>query len=154
MSPGSILICLGNEFRQDDGLGPYIARHSTILGLEGLKVVENSGDCIELMEVWKRENRVILVDAVRSGRPPGTIFQITNWTTFETSDAIPFSSHAVGLSDCISLSRMLGSLPQSVHFFGVEGKDFGYGNTLSGEVKKSAEKILVEIAKMSRLGPF
>ena len=139
------LICIGNEFREDDGLGIYIGRHSKIRSLRNLAIIENSGDGMAMMDAWKDGGTVILADAVRSGRPAGTLFHFDLLTDPIPPDLFIVSTHNIGIPECISLSEKLDMLPEKLFFYGVEGQDFGYGKKLSPLVKAATERLIDEI---------
>ena len=67
-----IVIGLGNAFRSDDGAGLAVAH---TLG-DDPRVVAHEGEPIDLLDAWEGADEVILVDAARSGAPPGTIHRL------------------------------------------------------------------------------
>lgn len=86
---------------------------------------------------------LVLVDAVRSGAPPGTIHRIN-----AASDAVPqsffnYSTHAFGVAEAIELARVLGLLPEAIILFGIEGEDFSLGEGLT-EAAYAASNHVVE----------
>jgi hydrogenase maturation protease len=142
-----LLICLGNQFRRDDGVGHYIASHA-VLKNAPIQIIENSSSCIELLDSWNKKKLVILVDAVKSGSHPGTIFRLESLGELDSFSIFPFSTHAVGLAECIALSKTLNLLPSDSVFFGIEGKDFGFGTELTDGVKNAAERLVAEIVTL------
>jgi hydrogenase maturation protease len=147
-TPTKLFIGIGNEFRGDDGVGPFLARKIAVMNVPGLKVIEQSGEGTDLMASWQGYDFVILADAVVSGQPPGTIFR------FELpGDTIPgalfskHSTHALGPFQAIELSRTLGTLPEKIVIFGIEGKNFAAGDGLAPEVTATTEMALAEIVR-------
>ena len=69
-----LIIGIGNEFRQDDGIGILIARKIKLMNLPNIEVHEASGEGSELIEMWKGKSSVIIVDAVNSGKESGKIY--------------------------------------------------------------------------------
>ena len=141
------LICIGNYYRQDDALGLFIGKHPKIKARANLEVVENFGDAFALIETWKEAGTVIIADAVKSGRAPGTIFRFDLLTDYLPEDIFTVSTHSSGIADCIALSRRLGMLPEKLIFYGIEGQLFGYGTEISDIVKESVELVVVRILK-------
>jgi len=142
-----LLIGIGNEFREDDGLGLYIARHAQIRRLQNLSVMENSGDGMAMIDAWKNAGTVVLVDAVRSGRPPGTIFHFDFLQHPVPADIFILSSHDIGIPECVALSIKLQLLPQKLLFYGIEGAFFGQGKHLSPAVTAAATVLVDQIVK-------
>lgn len=133
----ALAIGLGNASRRDDAAGLEVARRIRALSPTGLiDVREHEGEMLGLLDVWEGAQAVVLIDAVRSGAPPGTIHRLE-----ASSAAIPTSlrggasTHAVGLAEAIELARALGRLPDRLVIFGVEGGSFDHGRGLSPEVQ-------------------
>ena len=81
-------------------------------------------------------DEIVLVDAVSSGAPPGTVHSFD--ASAEPLPAVLFgasSTHALGLAEAVELARSLGRLPGRVLVYGVEGGTFAYGKGLSPEVE-------------------
>jgi len=152
--PEVLLICIGNDYRQDDGAGLVVGRHLRIRGLKGIKVLENSGDGMALMDAWKNCDTVILVDAVQSGWPAGTIFYFDALKHTLPEDMFPVSSHNIGIPQCITLSRNLGLLPKKLIFYGIEGRNFAEGQTLSRATHDAANEVAEKIAEELRWRGF
>jgi len=142
----AILICIGNEYREDDGLGLYIGRHAKIRCLPNLRIIENSGDGMAMVDAWKDGRTVIVVDAVHSGRPPGTLFYFDLLENRIPSDVFTVSTHNIGIFECVALSKKLGLLPEKLIFYGIEVADSGYGRHLSPLVKGAADSLVEKIA--------
>jgi hydrogenase maturation protease len=143
-----IAIGLGNEFRHDDAIGLIAARR---LRDRGMPAEEHEGDLAALMERWKLTDRLILMDAIRSGAAPGTVRRLDVSASPLSREAFKSSTHAMGLADAIELSRTLGTLPVCVLVFGVEVLDLSPGIGLSGEVERALPDLLEKVATDMRL---
>ena len=134
-----MLIGLGNPFRSDDAAGLEVAdRVSTI---EAHRVMFGS---YELIDLWEEADEVIIVDATRTGSPPGTVRQ------FDPLRApLPLgtftSTHAVGVAETIELARALRRLPASLVVYGIEAGDLTSGTALSPEVEEAVATVTREI---------
>ena len=73
---GALIIGMGNGFRRDDGAGLEVVRQLANHDMAGFRLMTLSGDGTELLELWKHQEKVIIVDAVCSGAAPGTVHQI------------------------------------------------------------------------------
>ena len=146
-----LIIGIGNEYRQDDGAGLFIARELKKKGLPSLRITEASGEGTDLMERWKPEDSVILIDAVNSGERAGILSHFDVLKKPLPSGLFLCSSHAFGVAEAVELSRSLQQLPRSLWLYGVEGKCFNFGTDLSPEVQdaipKAVEWLLEEILK-------
>ena len=116
----ALLIGLGNPDRGDDGIGVEVARRVAALAPQGVDVLEVE-DPSSLLDTWAGAGHVVVVDAMTSGRAPGTVL-----TLDATQGALPTGgwaaggTHALGLTAAVELSRVLGRLPSSLVLVGVE----------------------------------
>lgn len=136
-----LLAGLGNPWRRDDGVGPWVVRALATLRLEGVACSARISDGLALIDVWRGRERVYLFDALRGAGPAGALRRFD-----AIEDALPadsrLSSHALALADAVSLGRTLGCLPRQLTLLGIEGADFGHGEGLSGPVRATAERLV------------
>jgi hydrogenase maturation protease len=131
------LIGVGNPFRSDDGVGRAVVRRLFGRVPPGVTLQEESGDGTDLLEAWKGTGCVILVDAVQSGAPPGTIHRFDARTEKLPTWFSHYSTHAFGVGEAIELARTMGDLPNRLVVYGIEGLDFSAGTELSPQVAKT-----------------
>lgn len=143
---GVKIIGVGNEFRGDDAVGPVAARCLANLGLPGVEVEVASGEGADLMERWKGADTVILIDAVRSGAPPGTVHRIDASRETVPGSFFSYSTHAFSVAEAVELARRLGLLPKGVTLYGIEGLDFSTGQGLTPPVEEALGNVVREIA--------
>ncbi|MCK5572810.1 MAG: hydrogenase maturation protease, partial [Bacteroidetes bacterium] len=103
------------------------------------------GEGTSLMNAWQNRSAVFLVDAIRSGKPAGTVHRIDVTETELPRALILRSSHAFGVPEAIETARTLGQLPSRVIIFGIEGATFEQGLGLSDSVLKSVPDLIVMI---------
>ena len=70
------------------------------------------GEPVGLIEDWAGADAVIVVDAVSSGAPPGTIHRLDPLSAPIPAALSQGSTHAFGLAETIELARALGRLPR------------------------------------------
>jgi hydrogenase maturation protease len=135
------VIGVGNAYRGDDGAG--LAAIESVRGRvpDGVRVLTCEDEPTRLIDEWGDAGAALVVDAVSSGAPPGTVHR------FDASeDPVPArtfhsSTHAFGLGEAIELARALGRLPRRVVVYGLEGRAFSAGTELSAEVAAAAERV-------------
>ena len=153
MSPPILVVGIGNEYRGDDGVGLVVARELQAKELPHIVVAECSGDGVELMEMWKATDRVVLVDAVSSGAKPGTIYRLDALAQpIPVSCSFP-STHAFGVAEALGLARALDQLPPSLLIYAIEGKNFAAGSGLSIEVEKAVREVVERVTREVQHGP-
>ncbi|MFW7379543.1 MAG: hydrogenase maturation protease [Oligoflexus sp.] len=142
------LICIGNQNRGDDGVALLIARNLQQGKKHSFTIFTQTGEMGELMDTWQGYDEVSIVDAMSSGSPAGSlqVFDVAR-------HALPCrsrnsSTHAFGLYEALELARVLGRMPKKISVYGIEGKNFSLGETVSPDLQKRvhdlAQKILRE----------
>jgi hydrogenase maturation protease len=139
------LVGVGNEFRADDGLGICVARELKRRGLPGVDVREHSGEASGLIELLRGTSAAILVDAISSGKPPGTIHRFDTARGPVSPALFRFSTHGFGVSEGIETARALGLLPPVTILFGIEGETFIRTVGLSDAVVRNVPSLLAMI---------
>jgi len=129
-----IIIGVGNPYRGDDGVGLVAARSLRERAPRGTVVLEQDGEPAGLIAAWEGADAVILVDAVSSGSPRGTIHAFDAVRTPLDRGLFRHSTHAFGVAEAVELSRALGTLPPVIWIYGIEGKSFEMSPNLNAEV--------------------
>lgn len=142
------VICVGNPYRRDDGVGLAVLRE--LAGVPGVTAVEATGDAASLLSLWADEPQVVLVDAISAGAPPGTVHELHcrdgRWTVPPPS--APASTHGLGVAAAIELGRALGQLPREVTLLGVEAGDCGHGEGLTAPVAAAVPEVVRRIREV------
>ena len=145
------IIGFGNPQRGDDAAGVIVAERLRAQSLDALTV---TGDALELVEACQGADELILIDAVVTGAPAGTIHL---WHGMEPLPAFttPTSTHGIGLIQALELAHTLHRLTPHLSIWGIEGQAFEVGSVMSPEVETAIEEVTRRIAvvaiKPSRL---
>ncbi|HAA89871.1 MAG: Hydrogenase maturation protease [Thermoanaerobacterales bacterium 50_218] len=152
MKPEVLVIGCGNLLAADDAVGLHVARNLKKYQLPPeVKVIEAGTPGLSLLDLWEGINKVIIVDAVRSGAPPGTVF------SFDLSDLLApemsLSSHGFNIVDAIELGKALGQLPEQLVIVGIEilrEEPFqeGLSPEVAAAVPQACSRVLEEISLM------
>jgi hydrogenase maturation protease len=134
-----VVIGVGNPFRCDDAAGLEVARR-----LRSVPAHESSLGGFELMDLWQQADEVIIVDAIHSGAPAGTIRRFDPLEQPLPSGAFA-SSHTIGVVETIEMARQLGRLPASMAVYGIEAESVETGTTISPPVAAAIEQVAAEI---------
>ena len=100
-----VVIGIGNRFRRDDSIGLQVLDAVTPRLPSCVDAVESNGDAIALVATWEGADLVVLVDAVRSGGKPGTIYR------FDGAHRLParrFPGRPVGGNKTVGCRRSNG----------------------------------------------
>ena len=113
-----------------------------------IEVSTCTGEATDLLLAMERAEEVLIVDAVITGAPAGTIcewhdgaseFQLNSPTT-----------HALGVAEGIALARALGKRPERLHIYSIEARTFEVGHETSVEVVQAADELANRIASLIR----
>jgi len=135
------IIGCGNPDRGDDGAGVLAAERLRALGIPA---EIRCGETLDLIEAWRGAEDVIVIDAVVTGAPVGTI-QVWDGDLPGLSTASA-STHGFGLAEAVMLARALHCLPPRMRIYGIEGACFDLGAGPSAEVRQAAEEVALRIA--------
>src|SRR5690348_14839924 len=102
-----LVIGIGNHYRGDDGIGPAVLALLNTMHLPGVRLLECDGDCSALLDAWQGADVVVLVDAVSSKAPPGTIYRFDLLARQLPRDLSFQSTHTFGVSEALALGRVL-----------------------------------------------
>ena len=139
-----LVIGVGHAERQDDGVGPSVAR---TLAARGLPAVAHEGDGTGLLDLWERRADCVVVDAVSGAGAAGRIQVFTDVEDPAfLRTAFVHSSHRLGVPEAIALARALGRLPDRLTVIGVTGGAFGFGTGLSAPVARAAERLVTQLS--------
>lgn len=127
------VIAVGNRWRGDDAAGLVVAdRVRGTLG--GVDVVECEGEPVGMIAALEGADAVVLVDAVSSGAPAGTLHRLDASAGPLPGELFAASTHHLGVHDAVELARALGKLPETCVVVGIEGASFDPGESLSPAV--------------------
>lgn len=132
-------VCLGSPFRGDDAVGSEVAAR---LREEGALLLDCADDPTRLLEEWSELDTVVVVDAVSTGAPPGTLHRIDLGHEPLPGGLRLTSTHALGLAEALELGRALGRAPARIVLLGVEGARFGMGEEMSPEVAGAIDALV------------
>ena len=151
-----VVVGLGNVLRRDDGIGLRVLEHLRASGTPpGVKLVEGAGAGADILFEIDSADKIVFVDAVRSGGVPGSLCRLSGVQLRELSRSAPeteserlFLSHGVTVSGLLRAAEGIldAELASRVVFFGMEADSVEYGTGLSPMVS-AALPTLVEYVR-------
>ncbi len=133
----------------DDGLGVHVARELEKLRLpEDVKVVDAGTRSLDVLLKFQGVHRVILIDAIKSGHKPGTIYRLTEQDLQRRASSF-ISLHELTVEHSLRMAKQtLGEkFPRDIVIFSVEVGNVKAGPGLSPEVSSALPKLLKLILK-------
>jgi hydrogenase maturation protease len=144
------ILCLGNELVRDDGVGIRVGRILASLPLPQEVRIEFTPHLgFDLLEAVQESERLILVDAMHTGRQPGTCITLKG-AAIERYAAGAAVSHTVGIAELIKLAQHLAPdwRRASIFFVGIEGQAFDeYGIDLTPAVRQAIPEAVTQVLR-------
>ncbi|OPJ60703.1 hydrogenase maturation protease [Clostridium chromiireducens] len=134
---------IGNLLLKDDGIGIHVIDHLKELEYDSNYNVEliDGGTCIlDLLDVFMQNERIIVLDSIKGGHEPGTIYKLTpeELGTYIKSTT---SLHDVQVLDILRDAKYLGFDPEVV-IIGIEPEEITFDLELSPMIKGTIPKII------------
>jgi len=139
----AVVLGIGNVLLGDEGLGALatleLERRFHIPG--GLEVMDGGTAGLELMPYVAGKDLLIIIDAIKSGKEPGTVVRMEG-EDVPVAFRQRLSPHQLGLSDLLAATMLLEETPDRMVLFGVEPVSMETGIGLSEKVAASFERLL------------
>jgi len=149
----TLVLGLGNPILGDDGVGIYTVRavRERLKGRVGVDIKEASLGGLRLMEEILGYDRVIIVDAIITGR--GAVGEIYRFSPQNLKGTLHLSSpHDLNFTTALELGRIYApdDVPKEIVIYAIEvAENLTFAEELSGKVKtaglKTAEMITNEL---------
>jgi hydrogenase maturation protease len=156
MTAPVLIVGVGNELLGDEGVGVHVARRLAAFGdrlSDGVDVLEAGTSILDAVIEMSRYSRVYVVDAMRGGQAPGTVYRLDELGELAKlpDSSVSLSLHDWGVRETLQAARLLGLEPQCLTLIGAEPASTAMRTELSPEVQRAAEKIVALL--LNELGP-
>jgi hydrogenase maturation protease len=141
-----LVLGVGNTLLSDEGVGVRAVEALTqrwALPPE-VEVVDGGTAGMDLLDIFADRSHVIIVDAVRTGGPPGTVIRLEG-------DQVPalfgtrISPHQLGLSDVLAALQILEMSPRSLVVLGIEPASLDLGLELSPRLAACLDTLVDQV---------
>ena len=140
--PKTVILGVGNVLLSDEGIGVHVANELSTMELPpGVSVVEGGTDGFRLLNIITEADRLIVVDAVKGGAEPGSIYRFNVDEVRNVPSGFRTSVHQVGILEVIDLSGLIGKTPKTT-VIGVEPKSLEMSLELSPEIREKIPRII------------
>jgi hydrogenase maturation protease len=140
-----IVIGVGNDLRGDDAAGWETVRR--LIPSPSLVLHEHGGDAPGLVGLWGSDDDVVVVDAVVSSDPSGTVVEIDALAAPLPADVSWATTHGAGVAEGIELARVLGLLPKSLVLIGISAREFEHGAPMTAEVERAVQDVVRKLSE-------
>jgi len=146
-----LVLGIGNPLRSDDGVGIHVAESLRDENL-GRKIDIKEGlSGLDILGAITGYERVIIVDAIKSGAVPGTIYRLSVNDLQAQQPLHAFSTHDVDIPTMLKSGRDLypGKMPEDIVIIAVEAGDIEtFSETCTPGVEKAIRKVVQMIKEL------
>ncbi|HEY8910593.1 MAG TPA: HyaD/HybD family hydrogenase maturation endopeptidase [Desulfosporosinus sp.] len=146
----TVIIGIGNILLQDDGVGVHVITQLENETLPStVELVDGGTSTLDTLGYFLDYNKVIVVDCLRAGLEPGTIYKIKP-EDIKTYQKENLSIHDVQILDVVKMANMLGQYPEVV-IFGVEPQSIAVNLTMTDLMTSKIPELIAHIKKELRV---
>jgi len=142
----TLIVGLGNQLMQDDGVGIYIS--DKIIKDEYYDVFDCGPDAFRILNYLNNHKRIIIIDAIDIKLKPGTIICLKEEGLFKFND-LTRSVHQISALEALKIMKKIEPSMDLVELFfiGIQIEDINLNQMITEEVKKSADIIIERLNK-------
>jgi hydrogenase maturation protease len=146
----TLVLGVGNILLSDDGVGVHVVRRLEEVAEfpETVQVLDGGTKGLDLLHYLEGVSRLIIIDAVEIGEPPGTLARLVG-------DQVPaylslkMSPHEIGLPDMLFAAKLRDLYPEEVVVLGVQPATtevgLGLSEPVAAQMDALVERVLEEL---------
>ena len=133
--PRVLVLGIGNLVMSDDGVGVKVVQQlqREYRFAENVEIMDGGTLGLDLLPELEGIDHLIVVDAVETGREPGTCVRLAG-EELPIALETKVSAHQMGLKDLLSVARLLGHSPAEMVLIGVQPGSIEMDTELTPEV--------------------
>jgi len=142
----TVIIGIGNILLQDDGVGVHVIKQLENEKLPStIELVDGGTSTLDTLGFFLDYNKVIVVDCLRAGLEPGTIYKIKP-EDIKNYKKENLSIHDVQILDVVKMANMLNKYPEVV-IFGIEPEKIAVDLQMTEIMVSKIPEIILNIKK-------
>ncbi len=136
-----VVIGIGNLLLMDEGIGVHTINELEEHDLpKSIEIYDGGTGGFKLIDLMHGATRVIFIDAVETGKPPGTVTIFSAEEVHSIYNKKKYSLHDTDLMEVIKMTELLNNPPE-IEIVGIQPETIDYGTTLSKELTDSMPNI-------------
>lgn len=141
-----LVLGIGNLIMTDDGIGVRVVQRLAASHRfpPGVAVVDGGTLGLDLLPMLEGIDRLLIVDAVETGGPPGTMARLAG-EEIPLAFRTKLSPHQMGLQDLLAVADLQGNLPGEMVLWGVQPESVEVGMELTAAVAAREELLKEEV---------
>jgi len=139
----NLILGVGNLLLTDEGIGIHAVRKLLEMnGLpEDLEIVDGGTAGLDLLYYLEGVDRLVIVDAVETGGPPGTIVRLAG-DKIPAYMALKISPHEITLPDFLAAAKLRDLYPKEVIVWGMQPQSLVVGVELSPALAQMLDSLV------------
>ena len=147
MNSKIVVIGIGNLLLMDEGIGVHTINELEKHDLpESIEIYDGGTGGFKLIDLMHGAARVIFIDAVETGKAPGSVTIFSAEEVHSLYNKKKYSLHDTDLMEIIKMTELLDD-PPIIEIVGIQPKIINYGTTLSKELAGSMSNIVNSVLK-------
>ncbi len=132
-----LVMGVGNILCRDDGFAAAVLSALAAENLpEQVELFDAGTSAIDLMDIFADRRKLIVLDAVRGGKEPGTLYRFSPEDVEQ--GGLPMNSlHQVGLLETLKLGELVDCKPEQTVVIGVQPASTALGIGVSDAVRQA-----------------
>ena len=146
MTNKTVVLGVGNLLLTDDGVGIHAIRAlEQIPDLpEGVELVDGGTAGLNLLSYLEGIDRLIIIDAIQSSDPPGTIRRFAG-EQVPAYFAMKISPHEITLPDFLAAAKLRDLYPGEVVVWGIKAESLDIGIELSPPLAAQFDRLVANV---------
>ncbi len=137
-----LILGIGNILLKDEGIGVHVVNKLKEMQLPpDVEVMDGGTSGIDLLYYIEGRKKVIVIDTVMAGEPPGTMYRFTD-KDLVMKKSVLRSAHGIDITDVIKTAEFFGTKPEEIVFIGVEPEVIDEGLELSPLLAKRIDPLI------------
>ena len=147
MNSKIVVIGIGNLLLMDEGIGVHTINELETHDLpKSIEIYDGGTGGFKLIDLMHGAARVIFIDAVETGKAPGSVTIFSAEEVHSLYNKKKYSLHDTDLMEIIKMTELLDD-PPIIEIVGIQPKIINYGTTLSKELAGSMSNIVNSVLK-------
>jgi len=142
----TVILGIGNILLQDDGVGVHVIKQLENENLPStIELVDGGTSTLDTLGLFLDYKKVIVVDCLRAGLEPGTIYKIKP-EDIKSYQKENLSIHDVQILDVVNMANMMNKYPEVV-IFGIEPEKIALDLEMTSTMVSKIPEIIYNIKK-------
>ncbi len=145
--PPILVLGVGNLLMKDEGVGVHAALKMLDMPLPpSVEIIDGGTAGVDLLYYMENREKIIIIDAIQTDEPPGTIFRLTPVNIISSiARNKHFSLHQPGVAELLKVAQAIEQPIKDVVIFAVQPADISIGTELSPILEKNLPGLIQSV---------